>query len=65
MSSNDQELKAGHPPAVKAGGMRIKQSKHTQHAEAPAPMTAEEKEEYPEEKYGRRSLNLWVVMKYS
>jgi hypothetical protein len=45
--------------------MRIKQSKHTQHAEAPAPMTAEEKEEYPEEKYGRRSLNLWVVMKYS
>jgi hypothetical protein len=50
MSSNDQELKAGHPPAVKAGGMRIKQSKHTQHAEAPAPMTAEEKEEYPEEK---------------
>ncbi|GLH11366.1 hypothetical protein R5R35_001476 [Gryllus longicercus] len=27
MSSSEEELKAGHPPAVKAGGMRITQHK--------------------------------------
>uniref|UniRef100_A0A0V0G383 Putative death-associated protein 1 dap-1 n=1 Tax=Triatoma dimidiata TaxID=72491 RepID=A0A0V0G383_TRIDM len=28
MSGTEQELKAGHPPAVKAGGMRITQHKN-------------------------------------
>ncbi|XP_022093920.1 death-associated protein 1-like [Acanthaster planci] len=42
---DDKELKAGHPPAVKAGGMRIKQSGRHPH-EKPQEMTPEEEEEY-------------------
>ncbi|XP_064646348.1 death-associated protein 1 homolog isoform X1 [Lineus longissimus] len=38
----DKELKAGHAPAVKAGGKRITQHKH----EKPAEMTKEEVEEF-------------------
>ncbi|XP_062518420.1 death-associated protein 1 homolog [Corticium candelabrum] len=48
--SSGQELKAGHPPAVKAGGMRITQTRHPQQSDVSPPMTAEEKEEFPEEK---------------
>jgi len=42
----DTELKGGHAPAVKAGGMRITQHKHAGH-EKPAPV--EVKEVKPEE----------------
>lgn len=51
MSANDDagaagDLKAGHPPAVKAGGMRIVQ--HKKEAEKPEQptMTHEEEEEF-------------------
>ncbi|XP_038073208.1 death-associated protein 1-like [Patiria miniata] len=42
---DEKELKAGHPPAVKAGGMRIKQTGKQPH-EKPQEMTPEEEEEY-------------------
>ena len=33
--------------------MRITQTRHPQQSDVSPPMTAEEKEEFPEEKYGR------------
>ncbi|XP_002732013.1 death-associated protein 1-like [Saccoglossus kowalevskii] len=49
MSSAEEaaDIKGGHPPAVKAGGMRITQSKHA-HPEKPEKLTKEEEEEYAE-----------------
>ncbi|XP_077997288.1 death-associated protein 1-like [Glandiceps talaboti] len=50
MSSTQEdtpELKGGRAPAVKAGGMRITQSKHA-HPEKPEKLTKEEVEEYAE-----------------
>ncbi|XP_065834615.1 death-associated protein 1 homolog [Oscarella lobularis] len=47
--SDSPELKGGHAPAVKAGGMRITQNKPPAQDE-PEPMTSAEKEEFPEEK---------------
>ncbi|KAK3082753.1 hypothetical protein FSP39_004363 [Pinctada imbricata] len=44
-STEDTEVKAGHPPAVKAGGMRIVQHKHEKGEPAPA-QTKEEQEEF-------------------
>lgn len=48
MSSNEEpELKAGHPPAVKAGGMRVARTHHSSTGEsAAAKVDAEEQEEY-------------------
>jgi hypothetical protein len=48
MSSNDQGLKADHPPAVKAGGTPIRQNKHSKYAEAQDSRTPEEKAEEEE-----------------
>lgn len=51
MSSVEEktELKGGHPPAVKAGGMRVSRPRHSSTGEsktepAPAPTPAEEEE---------------------
>ncbi|XP_076368512.1 death-associated protein 1-like [Tachypleus tridentatus] len=47
MSSTEenQELKAGHPPAVKAGGMRITQHKPSVHEKVTEPPKKEDDEE--------------------
>ncbi|XP_032222388.1 death-associated protein 1 [Nematostella vectensis] len=45
--SKDTELKAGHPPAAKAGGMRVA-SKHHHSSQPPAAATPEEKAEEEE-----------------
>ncbi|XP_074605312.1 death-associated protein 1-like [Brevipalpus obovatus] len=47
MSSPEEhcELKAGHPPAVKVGGMRITQHKTAKEPEKEVPKPAEEGEE--------------------
>jgi len=46
MSSNeDVELKAGHPPAVKAGGMRVARTRQSSSGE-PAKVDPAEQEEY-------------------
>jgi len=38
METNDSELKAGHPPAVKVGGVRIVQhNKNKEEKEVPSP----------------------------
>ncbi|XP_014674929.1 PREDICTED: death-associated protein 1-like [Priapulus caudatus] len=43
------DLKAGHPPAVKAGGMRITQHKTPQESvKKTEKMSEEDKEEFPE-----------------
>ena len=45
------ELKAGHPPAQKVGGMRVVQKKAASSNEKEEPkMTQEEKEEFGEDK---------------
>ncbi|XP_013774369.1 death-associated protein 1-like [Limulus polyphemus] len=51
MSSTEenQELKAGHPPAVKVGGMRITQHKPSIHEKLAEPPKKEEEEEEEEE----------------
>ncbi|TRY64177.1 hypothetical protein TCAL_10322 [Tigriopus californicus] len=49
MADNEnQELKAGHPPATKVGGMRVVQHKPPKE-DTPPKMTAEEKEEFGED----------------
>lgn len=45
-SSETAELKAGHPPAVKAGGMRVARPKPTSESKDKNEMTKEEQEEY-------------------
>ena len=46
------ELKAGHAPAQKVGGMRIVQHKHKEekHEGSPPKMTDEDKEEFGEDR---------------
>lgn len=46
----DKELKAGHPPAVKAGGMRITSKYHQSQHPAPTPEEKAEEEEFAEPK---------------
>lgn len=49
MSSNEEpELKGGHPPAVKAGGMRVARTHHSSTGEsaAAAKVDPEEQQEY-------------------
>lgn len=48
-STGELELKAGHPPAVKAGGMRIARTHKNSGSEKSPEMTAEENEEFAEE----------------
>lgn len=49
MSSNeDVELKAGHPPAVKAGGMRVARTHHSSTGDSAAKPDPAEQEEYAE-----------------
>ncbi|XP_028393023.1 death-associated protein 1-like [Dendronephthya gigantea] len=48
MSSEAKELKGGHPPAVKAGGMRITTKAHPQHQQTPE-QKAEDKKFMEEE----------------
>lgn len=52
MSSTEEQtdLKAGHPPAVKAGGMRITQHKPPVHEKSPEVKKTEEEEEESETK---------------
>ncbi|CAH1789467.1 unnamed protein product [Owenia fusiformis] len=45
-STEEKDLKAGHLPAEKAGGMRIVQKKKLHPDEKGEPVTAEEEEEY-------------------
>ncbi|XP_070569890.1 death-associated protein 1 homolog [Ptychodera flava] len=52
--SEDPELKGGRAPAVKAGGMRITQSKHA-HPEKPEKPTKEEVEEYGDQSSSPKS----------
>lgn len=63
MSSSDEvELKAGHPPAVKAGGMRVSRTRQTSTGEAakPADVDKEEQEEYEEAPTKEDKANLVV-----
>ncbi|CAH3027772.1 unnamed protein product [Porites evermanni] len=46
----DKDLKAGHPPAVKAGGMRITSKHHHPQHPAPTPEEKAEEEEFAEPK---------------
>jgi hypothetical protein len=48
MSSSEVEMKAGHPPAVKAGGMRVARPRQTSTGESKEKpeMTKEEIEEF-------------------
>jgi ABC-type phosphate/phosphonate transport system substrate-binding protein len=48
MSSSEVEMKAGHPPAVKAGGMRVARTRQTSTGEGKEKpeMTKEEIEEF-------------------
>lgn len=46
----DKELKAGHPPAVKAGGMRITSKHHQSQAPVLTPEEKAEEEEFAEPK---------------
>lgn len=48
-STEETELKAGHPPAVKAGGMRIARTHRNSASEKTEPVVAENKEEGEEE----------------
>lgn len=48
-AAETQELKGGHAPAVKAGGMRIVQHKHPKADEKAAKPTEEEIEEFGED----------------
>ena len=49
---DNNELKAGHPPAQKVGGMRVVQHKHKEekHEGSPPKMSEEEREEFGEDK---------------
>ena len=47
-STEETELKAGHPPAVKAGGMRIARTHRNSASEKTEPQVAENKEEEEE-----------------
>lgn len=48
---NDSELKAGHPPAVKVGGVRIVQHKSKEEKDAPPPKpSSDEVAAYGEDK---------------
>ncbi|XP_068752370.1 death-associated protein 1 homolog [Montipora capricornis] len=48
--NKDKELKAGHPPAVKAGGMRITSRHHQSQHPVPTPEEKAEEEEFAEPK---------------
>lgn len=45
-SSSEVEMKAGHPPAVKAGGMRVARTKTSSESKDKPEMTKEEIEEF-------------------
>ena len=49
---DSNELKAGHPPAQKVGGMRVVQHKHKDEKPdaSPSKMTEEEREEFGDDK---------------
>ena len=49
MEVESPELKGGHPPAQKVGGMRIVQHKSNDEKEVPAKPTEEDKEEFGED----------------
>lgn len=60
MSSNEkEELKAGHAPAVKAGGMRVARTHHSSTGEAAPPKPdAEEQEEYADPATKEEKVNV-------
>jgi len=67
-TTQESDLKAGHAPAVKAGGMRVaRHGKPPAHNEVRKPPTEEEQEEYglppPEDKHKQQILVSGTVAK--
>ena len=64
MEGDAPELKAGHAPATKVGGMRVVQHKPPKEdkPESPTKMTAEDKAEFGEDKPEKKSGSGSVVV---